>query len=94
MLLMELFRYQAREPRWVTVIPFPMTVHMQGVYTQEKESQGEIFQNAAGENTSELKVYGCGNLHVSREMHVSRAQLQILLPDDRLWAFHSGNSQK
>lgn len=94
MLLMELFRYQAREPRWVTVIPFPMTVHMQGVYTQEKESQGEIFQNAAGANTSELKVYGCGNLHVSREMHVSRAQLQILLPDDRLWAFHSGNSQK
>lgn len=42
---------------------------LQDMYTQEKEAQGEVFHNATGENTSELKIYGCGNLHVSREMH-------------------------
>lgn len=64
---MKLFKYQAREPRWVAVIPFPMT--LQDLYTQEKESQGDVFKNAAGENPSELKVYDSGKLHVSREMH-------------------------
>lgn len=39
------------------------------LYTQEKESQGEVFQNASAENTSKLKIYGCGNLHVSRGGH-------------------------
>lgn len=74
MLLRGLFKYPAREPRWVTLIPFPMT--LQDLYRQEKESQGEVFQNAAGENTSELREYGCGNLHVSREMHWTEYSLK------------------
>lgn len=38
------------------------------------------FQNAAGENTSEFRVYGCLNLHVSREMHRTEHSFKSYYP--------------
>lgn len=83
MLLTELLKYQARHvPYRSHLFPF---LTLQDLYPQEKVSQGEVFQNASGENTSELKVYGCGNLHVSREMQRTEHSFKFyyLMTDNR-----------